>query len=305
MPSGWKRFGGWPPAVTETGGLRRAEFAVAAFGVTTFHLTLVFVLDAVRFHHDVLVDALEGLAVGRPHGAHLLVLGLAVFDALTLGRALRSLLRGVSAHRRLTAGLPVREQRVLGGRPVVILAGDRPYAFCAGLWSPRVYLSEATVARLRPAELATVVAHEGHHADRRDPLRILVARAIGDAYSPRGLPALGELAADAAAVRRGGTAALAGALLAFEDEGIAPERVDRLPGAPPADEVPRTMLAAAALVIAGLLAVLVAGALVPGHPRFCLPLASAPGVILATLAARLLALGPAWLGWRRAAGFLR
>jgi hypothetical protein len=295
--------------VTETGGLRRAEFAVAAFGVTTFLLTLVFVLDAVRFHHDVLVDALEGLAVGRPHGAHLLVLGLAVFDALTLGRALRSLSRGVSAHRRLTAGLPVREQRVLGGRPVAILAGDRPYAFCAGLWSPRVYLSEAIVARLRPAELATVVAHEGHHADRRDPLRILVARAIGDAYSLRGLPAreraLGELSADAAAVRRGGTAALAGALLAFEDEGIAPERVDRLAGAPPADEVPRTMLAAAALVIAGLLAVLVAGALVPSQPRFCLPLASAPGVIVAALAARLLALAPAWLGWRRVAGFLR
>src|SRR4051794_7330824 len=204
-PSGWRRCGGWLPAVTETGGLRRAEFAVAAFGVTTFLLALVFVLDAVRFHHDVLIDAVEGLAAGRPHGAYLLPLGLAVFDAVAFARALRSLARGASAHRRLTAAMPVREQRVVGGRPVAIVAGERPYACCAGLLSPRVYLSEAAVARLRPAELATVVAHEGHHADRRDPLRILVARAIGDAYSLRGLPAreraLAELAADAAAVR--------------------------------------------------------------------------------------------------------
>ena len=128
-----------------------------------------------------------------------------------------------------------------------------------------------------------MVAHEGHHADRRDPLRILIARAIGDAYSVRALPsrerALAELAADAAAVRSGGVAALAGALLAFETEGgIAPERVDRLAGTAPVGEVSRAMVVAAGLVIAALLGVLVAGAFVR-HPPFCLPLASAPGVI--------------------------
>ena len=42
------------PRVTDTRGLRRAEFAVAAFGATAFLLALLFVLDAVRFHGDVL-----------------------------------------------------------------------------------------------------------------------------------------------------------------------------------------------------------------------------------------------------------
>ena len=32
--------------------LRRAEFAVAAFGATAFLLALIFALDAVRFHGD-------------------------------------------------------------------------------------------------------------------------------------------------------------------------------------------------------------------------------------------------------------
>ena len=40
------------------------------------------------------------------------------------------------------------------------------------------------------------------------------------------------------------------------------------------------------------------------HPGFCLPLASAPAVTLCALTARLVAMGPAWLGWRRAGAFL-
>ena len=50
--------------------LRRAEFAVAAFGATAFLLALIFALDAVRFHGDVLVAALAGAAARRdPHAA--------------------------------------------------------------------------------------------------------------------------------------------------------------------------------------------------------------------------------------------
>jgi len=50
---------------------------------------------------------------------------------------------------------------------------------------------------------------------------------------------------------------------------------------------------------------LAVGVLMPGHPRFCLPLASAPGWMLFAVTARVVAMGPAWLGWRRAGDFLR
>jgi hypothetical protein len=45
--------------------------------------------------------------------------------------------------------------------------------------------------------------------------------------------------------------------------------------------------------------------LVPGTPGFCLPLASAPGWIAFAFAARLAAMAPAWVGWRRAGVYLR
>ena len=57
--------------------LRRAEFAVAAFGVTAFLLGLVFLLDTVRFHRDVLVS---GSAEG------VLLVGLALLDVCLLVR---------------------------------------------------------------------------------------------------------------------------------------------------------------------------------------------------------------------------
>ncbi len=284
--------------------LRRAEFAVAAFGATAFLLALLFVLDAVRFHGDVLVAAVEGVPRGEFQARGLLLLSLAAFDVLALARALRCVGRGVAAHRRMLARMPVIEHRRIAGQSVALVPGARPLAFCAGLVRPRVYVSSGAVERLSADALAAVVEHEAHHAVRRDPLRILVARAIGEAYSLTALPrreqALGELAADAAAVRRRGAAPLAAALLAFDASDVAPERVDRLTGAPPSGQVPRALVAGAGVVIVALLALIAFL-----HPGFCLPLASAPAITLCALTARLVAMGPAWLGWRRAGAFLK
>jgi hypothetical protein len=288
--------------------LRRAEFAVAAFGATAFLFALIFALDAMRFHGDVLIGALEGLPRGEVQMRGVLLISLALFDLYALMRAVCSIWRGASARRRLNARMPVLEERVVAGRRVLVVPGARPMAFCAGLLRPRVYVSAGAVQRLGANELAAVVTHEAHHAARRDPLRILVARAIGDAYSLGALPrreqALAELAADAAVVRSRGAAPLASALLAFGPAGIAPERVDRLAGEAPREEVPRMLVAGAGAVIAGLLVLLAFGVLVPGHPRVCLPLASAPVWWLCAVTARLAAMGPAWLGWRRAGAFL-
>lgn len=294
--------------MTETRGLRRAEFAVAAFGLTAFLLALLFVVDAVRFHGDMLLHALSDVPKGEFHERELVLVGLMVFDSFALARAGRSLWRGVAAHRRLAAAMPVVGTREIAGRTVRIVPGRRPRAFCTGLLRTRIYVSEGALAGLGHAELAAVVTHEGHHADRRDPLRTLIARAIGDAYYLGALPrheqALAELSADAEAVRRGGAAPLASALLAFSDD-IAPERVDRLAGAKPVGVVTNLMVWSAAVVIVALVLTITAVVFVPGHPSFCLPLASAPGWILVAVSARVVAMGPAWLGWRRAAAFLR
>ncbi len=168
--------------------------------------------------------------------------------------------------------MPVRERRVIAGRRVLVVPAARPLAFCAGLLRPRVYVSTGALERLGEAELAAVVAHEAHHAARRDPLRILVARAIGDAYSLGALPrreqALAELAADAAVVRiaRRGAAGLGAAGVRRRRGRARARRPARGRGAARRGPARRSW-PARAVVIAALLMLLTAGLIVDGHPR--------------------------------------
>ena len=140
---------------------------------------------------------------------------------------------------------------------------------------------------------------------------ILIARAIGDAYSLRALPrreqALAELAADDAAVRPGREgAARVGAA------GV-PRRRDRAgargpPGGCRAESArsrPRWCTCDRRWCIAALVLAVGAELLIPGHPTFCVPLASAPGWIVLAISVRVAVMAPAWLGWRRAELFLR
>lgn len=123
-------------------------------------------------------------------------------------------------------------------------------------------MSTGAVAALTTEELDAVMAHEAHHARLRDPLRLLVARVVGDALfflpAVRRLAdrygALAELAADRAATRGRGARALASALLIFEAVdpavvGIAPERVDSLLGERPRWELPVGLIVVAAAVL--------------------------------------------------------
>jgi peptidase M48-like protein len=168
----------------------------------------------------------------------------------------------------------------VAGTRVAVVRDDAPRAFCAGYLRPRVHLSDGALACLTEDQLRAVVAHEAHHARRRDPLRLLVARVLGEALfflpAVRRLAAryeaLAELAADEAAARETDAATLASALLAFGEDpargvvvGVSPERVDHLLGERPRWRVPLAALSLAACALAFVAAVLVASASWPGH----------------------------------------
>jgi Zn-dependent protease with chaperone function len=173
-----------------------------------------------------------------------------------------------SSHRLLRRQQPVRALRIAEHRAIV-LRGSSVQAFTGGLLRPRVYLSEGALARLDGEQLTAVVAHEAHHARRRDPLRLFLARVATDAlfFLPvlvplrESLATQTELAADAAAVHAGGGARpLARALLAFDaaptgSVGIAPERVDELTGYPARLELPLALIATAIITIVFLVAI--------------------------------------------------
>ncbi len=110
-----------------------------------------------------------------------------------------------------------------GARRVTCVRGGGPAVFCAGLWRPRIYLTDTAARALSPAELDAVFAHEAAHARQHHPLRRLAARAAADALFCLPLASWwsghqaekAELAADRAAISHAGPEAVAAALLSI------------------------------------------------------------------------------------------
>lgn len=197
------------------------------------------------------------------HPVSLLVLGLGALGIVALARTLGAAVR---IHRATRSYLRRLHFPAAGDRSAVRVVDDpAPVAFCAGLARPAVYISTGALRQLGDDELRAVLAHEAHHAARRDPLRLLVARALEDGLFF--LPALrrvgnrcvtaAELAADDAALRAGGPQPLASAMLRFGETGnpavvgISTERIDHLLGAS-SPKLPVWPLLAAGLTAAGL-----------------------------------------------------
>jgi hypothetical protein len=153
-------------------------------------------------------------------------------------------------------------------------------------------VSTGAVAVLDDAALNAVLAHERHHARRRDPLRLAAGRVLAAAlfFLPElgdlaeRQQALAELSADESAVngRPANRSALARAMLSFSDApasagatGIDPARVDHLLGEPPSWRFPAMLCVAAASVLGLLVAVAVlVGRLASGSATLALPFLS-------------------------------
>jgi bla regulator protein blaR1 len=257
--------------------LRRLELALAVLAASAVGLVAVASLDVVLHHAAVL--PLEGAVA-----------------AVVLGRGLASLARQLRGQRRLLEHLRARPA-VVEGHAVLIVPGRMLGAFCAGFLRPAIYLSEATL-RCAETELRAVLAHEEHHRRRRDPLRLLLARGVSDAFRPLPLfatladhqAAVADLMADAAAVSAAGARPLAAALARFDAHGagVAPERVDRLVRS----ALPLTVSAALPVAAAVALGAIAAPLLLGNHPEL-----EHVGLLAACL--------PACLAARRAGACLR
>jgi Zn-dependent protease with chaperone function len=271
--------------VTDGGDVRRLELALALSVLAMAAGAAIVMLDAIRFHAATFDPALRS---GELHAEAVATLALAAVSAAAIAVTVATAVRQALAQRTLVQRLSRVGAHVVDGREVVVVAGAAPAAFCAGLVRPRIYVSAGTLRMLDGEQLRAVVAHEGHHADRRDPLRLLAATVVTAPL--RAVPRLGalgrrhailaELAADTAAVRSlGSPRALAAALLAFDERadvaaGVAPERVSHLLGDSATVRLPRVYVGVAAVGLTALVSLAVLLALLPTHPE--LPLGPAP-----------------------------
>lgn len=132
------------------------------------------------------------------HALVILGLAYALYDRFRAARRVRSTLASLHSAPP-SEGDPVWAAAVAAqmdpGRVRVVRGLPNP-AFTAGWLRPRVYVAEALAGRLSADELRAVLAHEGAHAARRDPLRLSLLRFL--ALTLFWLPVLRRLADDVA-----------------------------------------------------------------------------------------------------------
>jgi Zn-dependent protease with chaperone function len=296
--------------------LYRVHAVLALAGAAATALALFVALTRVSFQPpsvEAIARACQRVGLDDLTMPSLLVLLLSSLSVAVVALALRSAARQLGVRRRFMRGVRIVGRADVEGCRALIVEGERPQAFCTGLWRPRVYVSRGTLDLLPADQLAAVVAHEAHHARRRDPLRLFVARAVGEglffmpalARLTERYAALAEVAADEAAVSRGGRQSLAAALLAFDETpnaavvGIAPERVDHLLGERPRWQLPTALLLGAALTVAGLMALVLQTAQATSHASVALPALLAQACMVAMTVVPVLAGAAALLATRR------
>lgn len=161
-----------------------------------------------------------------PAVVFLVLVGLGgVLGAVSLARQVVASRRLISRLDTLSLPLPpavaaAAQESRLRGR-VRFVEEDAAFSFAYGALRPRVAVSSGLVAQVSEAELEAVLVHERYHVRNRDPLKVVLARALTRAFFY--LPILGrlearyvagrELAADRQALRHCGRPSLAGALL--------------------------------------------------------------------------------------------
>lgn len=284
--------------------LYRLAVALGAVAASALVVATGLALTSVAFDSPSLgtiVDACRNALAPVFSWPALTVAALATLSVAAVALAVRSVVRQTRDVKRFLQRFEVIEPLNVDGMLVLLIEDEHPQAFCAGLFRPRVYLSTGAMITLDDAELQAVLAHERHHQQRRDPLRLLVARAVSDAFfflpllrqlSQR-YAALAELAADEAAVAAvGNRSILASALLTFGERskpavvvGIAPERVDHLLGQRARWQLPVPLIFGALATLAGLVAIGAAAAASSGGMTLPFVLAQMCTVVITALPA--------------------
>jgi len=146
--------------------------------------TMVVLLGVAPGLAGVLLPALDHCAAHPDHVHLCLVHPTAaltpVLTALVLVAFLTLLMGGLSRAvglfraRRALPAIP-RDGAPSRSAAVRLLASDRPFAWTVGWLRPRTLVSTTLARALSASELEVVLAHEGEHVRRRDPLRRLLA----------------------------------------------------------------------------------------------------------------------------------
>jgi Zn-dependent protease with chaperone function len=291
------------PASVASARLSRAALTLGALGVVSSLFVIARVAEAWRITgaaatHQISIFG-HTLTYPSANVDAIVVLALALIGLVVTAMVLTGVVRELARAARV--GRQLAKHASCGPYGTLMLEDERPRAFCAGLLRPRVFLTTAAVAELDEDALKAVLAHEGYHVKRHDPLRFAAEHVLSSSlfFVPgvrelvRRHRRMAELSADESAVNAApaNRIALARAMLRFSDHGdattgIDAARVDHLLGELPSWRFPILLSLAGGALLALVVAIsLLAGRVATGSATLSLPVLSRQPcvVVLATI----------------------
>ncbi|MEK7177443.1 MAG: M56 family metallopeptidase [Patescibacteria group bacterium] len=61
---------------------------------------------------------------------------------------------------------------------VITIQNEKPFAFCFGIKSPKIYISTKLISLSTKSELQVILLHEQHHLEHRDAFTLLIAHTL-------------------------------------------------------------------------------------------------------------------------------
>lgn len=153
--------------------------AISLIGVLT---AFVFVAD-----RDTCVKLIDFTKPTTLIGSSALVAILGLFSASIIKQILSTrkflkIFRSSATISNNPSVIQIRSSLGLSNRDVWEFNEKNAVAFCAGAFSPKIFVSKGAIEKLSEPELQAVLAHEARHMAMRDPLRSIILRAVRHSF---------------------------------------------------------------------------------------------------------------------------
>lgn len=113
-----------------------------------------------------------------------LSLAVSIFKTVKFSFSIKSKLKRPDFIDRIIAKYSLQDK-------VIIFEYSSPVAFCMGILTPKIYLSNSLVKMMTTKELETIIIHEKQHLNRNDNLNLLLLQAVKNMFFF--LPIVGDL----------------------------------------------------------------------------------------------------------------
>ena len=123
----------------------------------------------------------------------IIILSVIIFTAIKFFTTLfriyqfrRYLQKNISKH---MSFLPFLNELKLANK-VITIKSEKPFAFCFGIKSPKIYISTKLIHLSTRSELKTILLHEQYHLKHRDALTLMIANIIESLFPFLSVPYL-------------------------------------------------------------------------------------------------------------------